>query len=99
MVGCSVVRGLAPLVHDRRDFYADGFVYPACTAREINARIKDIPSADVTVIAAGTNSIERHSVAECLEEINQVIDNVARKRLGKFIIMSQILYRHDKPEQ
>ena len=92
------MRGVAPLVHDGRDFYADGFVYPGCTAREIKARIKDISSADVTVIAAGTNNIERHSVAECQEEIRQVIDNTARERLGKFVIMSQIPYRYDKPE-
>ena len=32
------------------------------------------------------------------EEIRQVIENTARKRLGKTVIMSQIPHRHDKPE-
>ena len=50
--------------------------------------MKNIPSADVTVIAAGTENIERHSVSECTEEIRQVIENTAYKRLGKTIIIS-----------
>ena len=91
------MRGVAPLVHGG-EFCADGFVYPGSTARQINGRIKDIPSADVTVIAAGTNNIERHSVSECSEEIRQVIENTARKRLGKTVIMSQIPHRYVKPE-
>ena len=37
-------------------------------------------------------------MAECQEEIRQVIDNTARKRLGKFVIKSQIPYHYDKPE-
>ena len=90
------MRGVVPLVHGG-EFCADGFVYPGCTARQINGHIKHIPSADVTVIAASTNNIERHSVSECTEEIRQVIENTARKRLGKTVIMSQIPHRYDKP--
>ena len=97
MIGSSIVRVVAPLVHGR-SFDATGFVYPGYTARQINARIRDIPVSDITVLAAGTNNIEEQTIDECTKEVHQTIDNVARKRRGKTVIMSQIPYRHDKPE-
>ena len=97
VIGSSIVRGVAPLVNGK-GFDATGFVYPGCTARQINARIRDIPLSDVTVLAAGTNNIEQQTVTECTKELHQIIDNVARKRRGKTVIMSQLPYRYDKPE-
>ena len=97
VIGSSIVRGVAPLVNGK-GFDATGFVYPGCTARQINARIRDIPLSDVTVLAAGTNNIEQQTVTECTKELHQIIDNVARKRRGKTVIMSQLPYRYDRPE-
>ena len=57
VIGSSIVRGLAPLVHGGT-FDATGHVYPGQTASQINARIRHIPSSDVTLLAAGTNNIE-----------------------------------------
>ena len=88
---------MAPLVNGR-GFDATGFVYPGRTARQINARIRDIPLSDVTVLAAGTNNIEQQTVTECTKELHQIIDNVAHKRRGKTVIMSLLPYRYDKPE-
>ena len=97
VIGSSIVRGVAPLVHGKR-FAASGFVYPGHTARQINSHIRHIPDSDVTVLAAGTNNIEHQTVAECTQELHQVIDNVARKKQGKTVIMSLLPYRYDKPE-
>ena len=96
VVGSSIVRGVAPLVHSD-SFNATGFVYPGQTARQINARIRGIPSSDVTVLAAGTNNIEHQTIDQCKNEISQIIDNVARKRDKKVVIMGQIPKRLDKP--
>ena len=84
------------LVHSD-SFNAMGFVYPGQTARQINARIRGIPSSDVTVLAAGTNNIEHQTIDQCKNEISQIIDNVARKRDKKVVIMGQIPKRLDKP--
>ena len=59
IVGSSIVRGVAPLMHGK-DCDVSGYVYPGRTARQINAQIKHIPSSDVTVLAAGTNNIDSH---------------------------------------
>ena len=96
VVGSSIVRGVAPLGHSD-SFNATGFVYPGQTARQINARIRGIPSSDVTVLAAGTNNIEHQTIDQCKNEISQIIDNVARKRDKKVVIMRQIPKRLDKP--
>ena len=81
-----------------RGFQATGYVYPGHTARQINAHIRHIPAdSDVTVIAAGTNNVQQQSVPECIAEIKQVIDNVARKRRDKHVIMSARPYRYDQP--
>ena len=37
------------------------------------------------------------SLEECTDEIRQIVNNVARKREHKAVIMSQIPHRHDKP--
>ena len=96
IVGSSIVRGVALLVHGN-DCDASGYVYPGRTARPINAQIKHIPSSDVTVIAAGTNNIDSQPLGQCKEEIRQIIDNVSCKRRDKIVIMSRIPPRHDKP--
>ena len=88
---------VAPLVHGK-GFDACGCVFTGRTAREINARIRHIPTTDVTVLAAGTNNIETQTIAECSKEVQQTIDNVARKRQHKTVIMSQLPYRFDKPK-
>ena len=97
MIGSSIVRGVSPLVNGR-GFDATGFVYPGRTARQLYAHIRDIPLSDVTVLAVGTNNIEQQTVTECTKELHQIIENVARKRRGKTVIMSQLPYRYDKPE-
>ena len=97
VVGSSIVRGVAPLVNIGEDFDAVGFVYPGRTARQINARIRHLPKSDVTVLAAGTNNIEKNSVDECKKELHELFDNVARKRANGTVIMSQIPLRYDKP--
>ena len=96
VVGSSMVRGVAPLV-DGNGFKATGFVYPGMTARQINARMRQIPSSDVTVLAAGSNNIETQPLEQCKEEIRQLIDNVARKRNNAVVVMSEIPKRIDKP--
>ena len=96
VIGSSIVRGVAPLVHGG-SFEATGYVYPGHMARQINAHIRHIPASDVTVLAAGTNNIELQTVEQCTREFSQVIDNVARKRNGKVVIMGKIPHRHDKP--
>ena len=72
-------------------------MYPGHTARQIHARIRGIPSSDVTVLAAGTNNIEHQTIDQCKNEISQIIDNVARKRDKMVVIMGQIPKRFDKP--
>ena len=57
VIGSSIVRGVAPLVHDG-SFEASGCVYPGHMARQINVHIRNIPASDVTVLAAGENNIE-----------------------------------------
>ena len=96
VIGSSIVRGVAPLVHGG-SFEATGFVYPGQTARQINAKIRHIPPSEVTVLAAGTNNIEYQPLEQCKKELSQIIDNVARKRDGKFVIMGKIPQRQDKP--
>ena len=96
IVGSSIVRGVAPLVHGQ-DHDASGFVFPGRTARQINAEIRNIPTSDITVLAAGTNNIETQTLEQCKEEIRQTINNVSRKRNNKTMIMSVIPHRHDKP--
>ena len=95
VIGSLIVLGVAPLIHGK------GFailVYPGHTARQINSHIRHIPDSDVTVLAAGTNNTEHHTVTECTKKLRQVIDNVARKKRGKSVIMSLLPYRYDKPE-
>ena len=96
IVGSSIVRGVAPLVHGQ-DFDASGFVFPGRTAQQINAEIHNIPTSDITVLAAGTNNIETRTLEQYKEEIRQTIDSVSRKRNNKTVIMSVIPHRHDKP--
>ena len=97
LIGSSIVRGVAPLVHEKR-FDASGYVFPGRTASQINASIRHIPDSDVTVLAAGTNNIERQPVEQCKKEIHHIIDNVARKRNKKTVIMCQLPHRYEKPE-
>ena len=86
-----------PILVHGGPFEATGYVYPGQTARQINSHIRHIPPSDVTVLAAGTNNIEHQTLEQCTREISQVIDNVARKRNGKIVIMGRIPVRHDKP--
>ena len=97
VIGSSIVRGVAPLVHGN-GFDACGCVFPGPTARAINARIRNIPATDVTILAAGTNNIETQIVEECSKEIYQTIDNVARKRRQRPVVMSLLPHRYDKPK-
>ena len=97
VIGSSIVHGVAPLVHGK-GFDACGCVFPGCTARAINARIRNIPVTDVTVLAAGANNIETQTVEECSKEIYQTIDNVARKRRQKPVVMFLLPHRYDKPK-
>ena len=96
LVGSSIVRGVAPLVHGQ-DLDASGSVFPGRTARQINAEIRNIPTSDITVLAAGTNNIGTQTLEQCKEEIRQITDKVSRKRNNKTVIMSVIPHRHDKP--
>ena len=97
IVGDSMVRGLAPLIK-RPGLESIGYVYPGRTARQINARIRNIEKTDITVIAVGTNNIAGQSVDECKAEMYAVIDNVSKKRHDGHVIMCEIPYRFDKPE-
>ena len=96
VIGSSIVRGVAPLVHGGPSV-ATGYVYLDQTARQINSHIRHIPPSDVTMLAAGTNNIEHQTLEQCTREISQVIDNVYRKRNGKVVIMGRIPVRRDKP--
>ena len=97
IVGDSMIRGVAPLVSGP-DIDAVGFVYPGRTARQINARFRNIPETDITVIAAGTNNTESHSLDQCKSDMSAVIDNVSKKRSNGHVVISCIPYRFDKPE-
>ena len=97
VIGSSIVRGVASVVNGINDgthFDATGFAYPGHTAGQINKRIMNIPETEVTVLQCGTCNIEKQSVSDCTKEIGAVIDNVARKRSGKSVIMSLIPPRY-----
>ena len=96
VIGSSIVRGVAPLVQGQ-GFEATGYVFPGRTARQINGSLRNIPVSDITVLAAGSNNIAGQPVAQCKEEIRQVIDNLSRKRVNQTVIMAEIPLRHDTP--
>ena len=54
------------------------------------------PPNEVTVLAAGTNNIEHQPLEQCKKELSQILDNVARKRDEKFVIMGKIPQWQDK---
>ena len=68
-----------------------------CIPVGLRGKLTHIPPSDVTVLAAGTNNIEKQPLGQCKEEIRQMIDNVSRKRKDNIVIMSRIPPRHDKP--
>ena len=94
IVGSSVVRGVAPLVNGK-EFDTVGYCFPGRTAHQINGTFKNIPSSDVTVIAAGTSNIESQTINEITNELKQTIENVAHKRRGKVVLMIEIPPRFD----
>ena len=61
IVGSSIVRRVAPLVYGQ-DIDASGYVFPGRTARQINAELRNIPTSDITVLAAGTNNLETQTL-------------------------------------
>ena len=65
----SMGRGVAPLVNDRKEFEATGYVYAGRTASQINERLSHMPESDVTVIQAGTCNIEEQTEDECIKEL------------------------------
>ena len=91
----SIVRGVAPLLDQSKEYCADGFVFPG-TAKQINGSLNHIPTSDISVVSAGSNDIETQSVKYCVNEIRKVVDNISRKRQGKTVIMCQIPHRYDK---
>ena len=97
IIGDSMVRGVAELLDSSDDHDADGYVNPGRTAKQINGKIRNIPTSEVTVIQAGTNNTPRQSANECFEEIRQVLDNVARKRKDRTVIFCQLPRRYDEP--
>ena len=97
VIGSSIVRGVAPLLNKSKEYSVDGFVYPGRTAKQINGCLRHIPTSDISVVSAGSNDIENHSVPDCVNEVKKVIDNISRKRRGKTVIMCQIPHRYDKP--
>ena len=96
VIGSSIVRGVAPLVQGQ-GFEATGYVFPGRTARQINGSLRNIPTSDITVLAAGSNNIADQPVKQCIDEIRQVIDNLSRKRVNRTVIMAEIPLRHDRP--
>ena len=96
VIGSSIVRGVAPLVQGQ-GFEATGYVFPGRTARQINGSLRNIPTSDIIVLAAGSNNIADQPVKQCIDEIRQVIDNLSRKRVNRTVIMAEIPLRHDKP--
>ena len=98
VIGSSIVRGVAPLLDQSKEYCADGFVFPGRTAKQINGSLKHIPTSDISVVSAGSNDIETQSVKDCVNEIRKVVDNISRKRQGKTVIMCQIPHRYDKPQ-
>ena len=96
------MRGIATLIageqSDGSIIDAAAFVYPGCTARQINAQLRHISPTDVMVLAAGTNNISKQSIPECKEEIRQTLDNAARKWKDTHVIMCCIPERNGKPE-
>ena len=96
VIGSSIVHGVAPLVQGQ-GFEATDYVFPGRTARQINGSLRNFPVSDITVLVAGSNSIVSQSVAQCKEEIRQVIDNLSRKRVNRTVIVAEIPLRHDTP--
>ena len=89
-------KGAAKLLVKDQRFDTSGYVYPGECARQINGRIRNVPSSDVTVIMAGTIDIERRRVDDCKEEVRKVMDNISRKRKGKTVIMTELALKTDK---
>ena len=86
-----------PLWCKGQGFEATGYVFPGRTTRQINGSLRNILVSDITGLAAGSNNIAGQSVAQCKEEIRQVIDNLSRKRVNRTVIMAEISLRHDTP--
>ena len=88
-MGDSMVQGMGSLVSWGGDFDACSYTYRGQTARQINGHIRDIDIAqyDAAVLYAGTNNTHDQPVAQCIEEMRQLTDNVARKRQGKPVLM------------
>ena len=97
VVGSSIVRGVAPVLNQSKEYSVDGFVFPSRTAKQINSTLKSIPKSDITVVAAGSNNIEGQPVKDCVDQVRQVVDNISRKRHNRTVIMCQIPHRCDKP--
>ena len=101
VVGDSMTRGLAPQISWGGDFTATGYNYGGLTARQINGNIRnisDVSTSDVTVLFAGTNNALSQSLGQAKDELNQLIDNVSRKRKGKHVIMFTVPYNLKRPQ-
>ena len=97
VVGSSIVRGVAPLLKQSKEYSVDGFVFPGRTAKQINSTLKSIPKSDITVVSTGSNNIEGQPSKDCVDEVRQVVDNISRKWHNRTVIMCQIPHRFDKP--
>ena len=73
-------------------------VYHGQTASQINARIRHIPSSDVTVLAASTNNIEHQTLDQCKNQLAKTVDKIAQKRERNVVIMAKIPQNHEKPD-
>ena len=96
LVGDSLIRGAAKQVAHGDEFEAREYMYRGRTARQINGEFRKTAVADVTVIQAGTNNMEKQPIDQCVEEIRQLIDNVSRKRSDRKVIMATIPHRYDE---
>ena len=96
VIGSSIVRGLAPLVHGRK-FDATGHVYPGQTAGQNQLQNPTYAFQRCHCIGCRNKYIECQTIDQCKNELAKTINNVARKRERHIVIMGKIPQRYHKP--
>ena len=99
IIGSSLVRGLAPLVHGP-ELDATGFTNPGHTAQQIEARITNMvrdSTSDIIVLAAGTNNTPNDTEAECVKAVRSLVETTTKRNPHSDIILCELPYRYDNP--
>ena len=100
VIGSSIVRGVG-LGLNKRDVDALTFTYPVCEVPQITARISSTLTKayqpDTVVLQCGGNDLQNNRPpAEVIEQIDILVKEVKRCRLGATVVVNKIPPRgHD----